>query len=59
MEKDVRFGIRNVRGLSRAGSLLTVAREFERYKSDLEAVQGVRWDKEGNAIVWELHFFTE
>jgi len=36
MEKEVRFGTRNVRSLSRSGSHSTVARELDRNKSDLE-----------------------
>jgi len=57
MENDVRLGTRNVRGLQRPGSLPTVARELERYKSDLDAVQEVRWDREGTARVGDYIFF--
>jgi hypothetical protein len=56
MEKDVRFGTRNVRSLTRSGSHSTVARELERHKSDLERVQEVRWDKWGTARVGDYIF---
>ena len=36
-----------VRGLYRSGSLLTVARNFMRYKLDLVGVQKVMWDEVG------------
>jgi hypothetical protein len=56
MEKDAKFGTRNVRILSRSASISTVARELERYKSNLEGVQEVRWDKWGTARVGDYIF---
>jgi hypothetical protein len=44
---DMRFGICNVRSLYRAGSLMTVAKEIQKYKQDLVGVQEVRWDGGG------------
>jgi hypothetical protein len=40
----MRFGTWSVRGLYRAGSLMTVSRELARYKLDLVGVQEVRWE---------------
>jgi hypothetical protein len=44
MEKDMRFGIWDVRSLYRSGSLITVARELAGYKLDLLGIEEVRWD---------------
>jgi exonuclease III len=41
------FGTWNVGSLHRACSLMTAARELERYELDLVGVQEVRWDKGG------------
>jgi hypothetical protein len=41
---DMRFGIRNVRSMYRAGSLRTIAEEISKCKLDLVGVQEVRWD---------------
>jgi hypothetical protein len=46
-ERDIRFGMWNVRNLCRAGSLAATARVIARYKLDLVGVQEVRWDKVG------------
>jgi hypothetical protein len=35
LNMDMRFGLWNVKGLYRAGSLMTVSRELDRYKLDL------------------------
>jgi exonuclease III len=43
----MRFDTWNVRSLSRAGSLKTVAKELRKYKLDLVGTQEVRWEKEG------------
>jgi hypothetical protein len=40
-KRDIVLGTWNVR----AGSLMAVARELDRYKLDLVDVQEVRWDK--------------
>jgi hypothetical protein len=47
MEKGLRFGTLNVRGMYRSGSFTAAARELARYKLDLLGVQEVRWDKRG------------
>jgi hypothetical protein len=39
---DMRFGLWNVKGLYRAGSLMTVSKELARYKLDLAGVLEVR-----------------
>jgi hypothetical protein len=44
---DMRFGTWKVRGLYRAGSLMTVSRKLARYKLDLVGVQEVRWEGDG------------
>ena len=41
----MRFGIWNIRGLYRTGSLMAAAKELARYKLDVVGVQEVRWDK--------------
>jgi hypothetical protein len=41
-KRDMTFGTWNVRSLYRSGSLMTVVREFARYKLDLVGVQEVR-----------------
>jgi exonuclease III len=51
------FGTWNVRSLYRSGSLMTVARELSKYKSDLVGVQEVGWDKEGTVRAREHTFF--
>jgi hypothetical protein len=54
---DMRFGTWNVRGIYRAGSLTTVAREVTKYKLGSVEVQEVRWD--GVAINQEtISIFT-
>jgi hypothetical protein len=45
--RDMRFGMRNIRSLYRAGSFTAAARELARYKLDLVGVKEVRWDKGG------------
>jgi hypothetical protein len=44
---DLKFGIRNVRGLYRSGSLKSVARESGKNKLHLVGVYEVRWEKLG------------
>jgi hypothetical protein len=51
------LGTWNVRSLYRAGSLMAVARELARYKSDLVGVQDVRWDKGGSVTAEDYNFF--
>jgi hypothetical protein len=41
----MRFGMWNVRSLSKTGSLMTVAKEISKYKLDFMGVQEVRWDE--------------
>jgi hypothetical protein len=55
--KDMKFGLRNVRSLYRAGSLMTVSRELARYKLDLVGVQEVRLEDDGTEPVREYTFF--
>jgi hypothetical protein len=40
---DIRFGMWNIRSLSGAGSLMTVAKEISKCKLDFVGVQEVRW----------------
>jgi hypothetical protein len=54
---DVRFGTWSVRGLYRAGSLMTDSRELSRYRLDLMEVQEVRWEDSGAAPAGEYIFF--
>jgi hypothetical protein len=54
---DMRFGLRNVRSLYRAGSLMTVSRELSKYKLDLAGVQEVRWEGGGTEPPVEYTFF--
>jgi hypothetical protein len=44
---DMRFGTWHVRGLYRAGSLMTAVKEISQYKLHLVGVQEVRWDRGG------------
>jgi exonuclease III len=44
---DMRFDTWNIGSLYRIGSLKMEARELGNYKSDLVAVQKVRWEKGG------------
>jgi hypothetical protein len=53
---DMRFGTWNIR---RAGSVITVAREISKYKSDLVGVQEVRWDRGGTDPRGITHFSME
>jgi exonuclease III len=41
----MRFDTWNVRSLYRAGSLMTVAKQISKYKSDLVGVQEVKWNR--------------
>jgi hypothetical protein len=43
----VRFGLRNVRIVYRAGSLMSVSRKQSKYNLDLVGVQEVRYDGGG------------
>jgi hypothetical protein len=51
----MRFGIWNIRGLYRAGLLMTVAKEILDYKLDLVGVQKVRCER----VVTELGKWNE
>jgi hypothetical protein len=51
----MRYVLWNVRGLYRAGSLMTVSRELSKYK-DLVGVQEVRWEGGGTERVGEYTF---
>jgi exonuclease III len=53
----MRFGTWNVRSLYSAVSLRAMAEEILKYKSDLEAVQEVRWGGIGIAPAGEYTFF--
>jgi hypothetical protein len=44
---DMRFGIRNVKSLYRAGSLVTASKELSKYSLDLVGVQEVGWEGGG------------
>ncbi|PNF22036.1 hypothetical protein B7P43_G10581 [Cryptotermes secundus] len=54
---EMRFGIRNVRSMYRAGSLRAVAEEILKYKLDLAGRQELRWDGGGIAPTEEYAFF--
>jgi hypothetical protein len=54
---DIRFGLWNVRGLYKAGSLITILRELARYKLDLVEVQEVRWEDVSTGHVAENTIF--
>jgi hypothetical protein len=47
----------NVRSLYRAGSLMIVSKELDRYKLGLVRVQEVRWEVGGTEPVGEYIFF--
>jgi hypothetical protein len=52
----MRFGLWNVRSLSRAGSLMTVSRELARHKLDLVGVLEVRCEGGGTEPAREYTF---
>jgi exonuclease III len=52
----MRFGTWNIRGLYRASSLRTVAKEISKYKLDLLGVQEVRWGGGGTEPAGEYTF---
>ena len=54
----MRFGTWNVRSLYRSGPLLTVAREYARYKLNLVGIQEVRWGKGGTVRAGDCIFFS-
>jgi hypothetical protein len=56
---DMRFVIWNVGRFSSAGLLETVTSEIAKCKSDLEAVQKVRWDEGGSQPADDYTFSTE
>jgi hypothetical protein len=49
----MRFGSLNIQSLYRAGSLVTVSKELSKYKLDLVAVQGVRWEVRIQIFLWK------
>jgi exonuclease III len=53
----MRFGIWNVRSLSRVGAIKSVVGEFEKYKLDLVGVQEIRWEGEGYQTADNYTFF--
>jgi hypothetical protein len=55
---DMRYGMWNVRGLYRAGSLMTVAKEISKYKLDLAGVQEVRCHRGGTEPAGAYTFFS-
>ena len=57
IQREMKRGTWNVRGLYRAGSLKAVARELARYKLDVVGVQEVRWDKGGTVRAGDYDFF--
>jgi hypothetical protein len=54
---DVIFGTWNVRRLSRAGSVMAVAKEVSKCKLDLVGVQEVRWGRGGTEQAGQYTFF--
>jgi hypothetical protein len=56
---DMRFGLWNVRSLYRVGSLMTAAKELEKYKLHLVGVQEVRQEGGGTNLRENTHFSTE
>jgi hypothetical protein len=56
---EMRFGTWNARSLYRAGSLMTIAKEILKCKSDLVGAQEIRWDRGGTEPVGEYTFFME
>jgi hypothetical protein len=57
VERDMRFGARNVRSLYRSSSLTAAARELARCKLHSVGVQEVRRDKGGTVRAREYIFF--
>jgi hypothetical protein len=55
----MRFGIRKVRSLYRAGSLLAISKELSKYKLDLIGVQEARWDGGGTEPAGEYTILYE
>jgi hypothetical protein len=53
----MRFGMWNVRGLNKAGSLMTVAKEMSKYELNLVGVHEVRWDRGSTEPADEYTFF--
>jgi exonuclease III len=43
----MRFGMRNIRGLNWAVSLMIVSRKLSKYKADFVGMQEVRWEGSG------------
>jgi hypothetical protein len=54
---DMRFGTWDIISLYRAGSLMAVSRELDRYKLDLVGEQEVRWEGTGTEPAGEYTFF--
>jgi hypothetical protein len=54
---DMRFGLRSVRSLYRAGPLITVSSELARHMLDLVGVQEVRWEGSSTNPAGEYTFF--
>jgi hypothetical protein len=57
MTQVTKYGFWNVRSLYRVGSLMTVLREWSKYKLDSVGVQEVRWEGSGTEPVGEYTFF--
>jgi hypothetical protein len=53
----MRFGLWNIRGLYRVGSLMTFSKELSTYKLHLEGVQEVKWEGGGIEPAGEYTFF--
>jgi exonuclease III len=56
---NMRPGRWNVRGLYRAGSLMSVAKEVSKYKLDIVGVQEVRWAEVALNQQTNIHFCME
>jgi hypothetical protein len=56
---DMRFGLRNVRSLYRAGSLMTILRKLLKCKLDLMGMQEVRWEGSAAEPEGEYTLFYE
>jgi hypothetical protein len=54
---DMRFGLQNVKGLYRAGFLMTVSKELSKFKLDLVGVQEARWNGSGTEPAGEYTVF--
>lgn len=47
------FGTWNVRTLFKSGAAQNIIKEIERYKSEIVALQEIRWDDTGTLVIQE------